>query len=92
MANAAESAANAGNLFVGVGGVVELAKKAIIEVGCEHKAEVIAAADKAIDGLVAVNLPQVPDALEQILDAWLASYAKNAVRQAIDRICGTDLL
>lgn len=92
MADAAEAAAGADNLLSGVGSIVEWVKKAIGQVGCEHKEEIIAAADKAIDALVAVDMPQVPNALESILDTWIASYAKIMVRRAIERICGNQII
>lgn len=75
------------NAALSVGGVVEWAKKAVREYGCPHQDEIIAVADRAIDAAVAINVPQIPDVIEQLIDQTLASWGKQKVRSLLAKAC-----
>lgn len=87
LADAMEATTDAPNCAAGVGNVVEWVKNAIVQYGCPKKDAIIAAADKAIDAVLAINVPQIPDVLEAWLDQALAVWGKKQVRALIDKAC-----
>lgn len=76
------------NVWSKVGAVFAWAQEAIIEIGCEHQQFVVDAADKAIDYLIAIDIPQLPDVVEIYVDGKLGKAAKAWVRDELKKVCG----
>jgi hypothetical protein len=87
LSDAMESIAGAPNTAAGVSAVVEWVKSAVVQYGCPKKDAIVAAADKAIDAVLAINVPQIPDIVEAFIDKSLAVWAKKQVRVLIDKAC-----
>lgn len=75
------------NALSKIGAVIVWAKKAAIEVGCEHKEELLAAADKGIDYLASIDIPQIPDVMEVYIDSRLTKAAKAWLREEVAKVC-----
>jgi hypothetical protein len=88
-ADALEAVAGAANPMSGIGSVLEWVKKAVVEVGCQYQAQILEAADYAIDTALAVDLPYLPPVVEEPLDVVLAKLGKAWVRSAVQQVCGS---
>jgi len=75
------------NVFGSLADVLSNLKQLLSTYGCAHKETIIAEANKAIDVIIAVNIPQVPDFIENILDMFLSKIAKKAIEDIVARMC-----
>ena len=87
LSDAMESVADVPNSAVAVGNVLEWVKSAVTQYGCPKKDAILVAADKAIDTVLAINVPQIPDVFEAWIDQALSVWAKKQVRAFINKAC-----
>jgi hypothetical protein len=80
-------AAKATGTFKGLADIFDFLKKMAREELCANKAAIITAADAAIDAVVAIDIPSIPNGIETLLDEMLAKIAKSRVRALIARLC-----
>jgi hypothetical protein len=59
-----------------------------VKLGQQYRAEIITAARGAIDQLVALDIPGIPDAIEATIDDATKTYAYSAVDAILDAILG----
>ncbi len=79
---------NAKGTFGGLQDILDWLREQLSVDGiCLHKAWMIAQADAAIDQIVAVDLPYVPNLFEPFLDDLIGRVAKAKVRSMIARVC-----
>lgn len=75
-------------IFQNLSGLLEQLEEFLTPELCEHSDAILAKFDVAVDAVLAINVPQIPDSLEVIMDSFLGKYIKNAARKLRDRMCG----
>jgi hypothetical protein len=79
--------ATSDNIWGKLGVVVDWVADAVLEFGCDHREDVLAVADKAIDYIVSLDIPQIPPVVEIYIDSKLEKAAKSWIRDQLDKLC-----
>jgi len=73
--------------FGGLGDIFTYLKSLARDELCANKESILAAAEAAIDAVLAIDIPALPNSIEAVLDGFLAGWAKARVRALIARLC-----
>lgn len=75
------------DVFGGLGDLLKQFREFLLQNGCDNMEEYLAKLDVAIDALLAINVPQIPDTFEAMIDNFLGQLAKSQARVWAKKFC-----